>query len=137
MNRGPAEEHDTSNDETGGLNELLPEQSILDFQEYLAMQRAIGNEARFRVLYALTQQGAMSQPELEDALCMDTDNLSHCLSTLCDVGLVQNRMRKTPESEDLFSYYVASSLGEGILEHGVVELMKREQEFKRRYSSGQ
>lgn len=133
----PTEECHTSGRENIAPGDILPEESILDFREYLAMQRAIGNEAQFRVLYAPTQQGAMSRPELEDALCMDTDHLSHCLSTLCDVGLVQNRKRKTSESEDLFSYYVASSMGEGILEHGVVELMKREHKFRDRYSGGQ
>ena len=133
----PTEECDTSERESRAPGDILPDESILDFREYLAMQRAIGHEARFRVLYALTQHGAMSQPELEDALCMDTDLLSHCLTTLCDVGLVQNRKRKTSESEALFSYYVASSMGEGILEHGVVELMKREHKFRDRYSGGQ
>ena len=133
----PTEECDTSERESRAPGDILPDESILDFREYLAMQRAIGHEARFRVLYALTQHGAMSQPELEDALCMDTDFLSHCLTTLCDVGLVQNRKRKTSESEDLFSYYVASSIGEGILEHGVVELMKREHKFRDRYSGDQ
>lgn len=115
--------------------DLLPEHSVLKLEEYLAMQDAIGNETRFRVLYALKQQGEMSANQLKEALGMQPNNLHYHLDKLCDVGLVQNRKRKTPDSDGLYSYYVASGMGKAILEHGVEELMQREHEFKDRYSS--
>ena len=114
---------------------LLPERSVLDLEDYLAMQSAIGNETRFRVLYALKEQGAMSASELEESLGLKPNNLHYHLDKLCDVGLVQNRKRKTADSDGLFSYYVASGMGKAILEHGVEELMRREREFKEIYSS--
>ena len=68
------------------------------------MQRAIGNETCFRVL-----------------------------DLLVDVGLVENRKRTEPSSDGLYSYYRATSLGEGILEHGVRELMREEWELLEAY----
>jgi len=119
------------NDDTGPAEpaDLLPEQSVLTFEEYLAMQRAIGNETRFRVLYRLNRDGAMSAKELRETLDLPGNTLHHHLDTLVDVGLVENRKRKEPTSEGLYSYYRATALGEGILEYGVEELLRREQEF--------
>jgi DNA-binding transcriptional ArsR family regulator len=108
---------------------LLPEESVLTLEEYLAMQRAIGNETRYRVLRTLTHNGALSATELQDALDVASNTLHYHLDTLVDVGLVQNRKRADPDSEGLYSYYRASALGEAILEHGVEELMRREHEF--------
>ncbi len=106
--------------------ELLPEQSILSLEEYLAMQRSIGNETRFRVLNALVEDGAQSASELRDRLEIESNVLHYHLDELVDVGLVENRKRKEPNGNGLYSYYRATSIGEGILEHGVRELMRRE-----------
>lgn len=38
---------------------------------------------------------------------------------LVDVGLVENRKRKDPSNDGLYTYYRATSLGEGVLKHGV------------------
>jgi ArsR family transcriptional regulator len=128
-------EQRTTDDESIDPEELLPEHSVLKLEEYLAMQDAIGNETRFRILYALKQQGEMSANQLKESLEMRPNNLHYHLDKLCDVGLVQNRKQNTPDSDGLFSYYVASGMGKAILEHGVEELMRREREFKDRYSS--
>ncbi|MFB6135683.1 MAG: ArsR/SmtB family transcription factor [Halobacteriaceae archaeon] len=105
---------------------ILPEQSLLSFEEYLDMQRAIGNEIRFRILDLLVDEGAHSAKELQEALDIESNTLHYHLDTLVDVGLVENRKRKEPTREGLYSYYRATSLGEGILEHGVRELMREE-----------
>ena len=105
---------------------LLPEHSLLSLSEYLDMQRAIGNETRFRVLDLLVEEGAHSAKELQTALDIESNTLHYHLDTLVDVGLVENRKRKEPTSDGLYSYYRATSLGEGILEHGVRELMREE-----------
>jgi hypothetical protein len=41
-------------------------------------------------------------------------------------GLMENRKRKRPARDGLYSYYRATSLGEGVLERGVRELMREE-----------
>ncbi|WP_199243397.1 hypothetical protein [Halopenitus persicus] len=56
------------------------------------------------------------------------------LDALIDVGLVENRKRKQPDTEGLYSYYRVTSLGEGILEHGVRELMREEWDLLDAYS---
>ena len=104
----------------------LPEQSILSLEEYLDMQRAIGNETRFRILDLLVDEGAHSAKELQTALDIESNTLHYHLDVLVDVGLVENRKRKEPSSDGLYSYYRATSLGEGILKDGVRELMREE-----------
>ena len=113
--------------------EVLPEDSILSLEEYLDMQEAIGNETRYRILRTLTHNGDLCATELAHALDLKANPLHYHLDRLVDVGLVQNRMRKQPDSSDLCSYYRASALGEGILEHGVEELMRLEYEFEDAY----
>lgn len=115
--------------------ELLPEDSVLTFEEYMDMQRAIGEGTRYRILHYLKTQGATSPKELTDALGLSGNTLHHHLNTLVDVGLVQKRARKEADSEGLFTYYSASGFGEAILEHGVEELMQLEHDYRETYDS--
>lgn len=126
---------DATND-TGGAEApepLLPDDSILDLSEYLAMQRAIGNETRFQVLRTLARNGDLSASQLADVLDIETNTLHYHLDTLVDVGLVQNRKQSSPDQDGLYSYYRVSPLGEAMLDHGVEELLAREWEFADRY----
>lgn len=118
----------------GDSGGFLPEHSLLSLEEYLDMQRAIGNEMRFRVLDYLTDEGAQSAAELRDALDIESNTLHYHLDVLVDVGLVENRKRSDADSDGLYSYYRATSLGEGILSHGVRELMREEWELLEAYS---
>lgn len=112
---------------------ILPEQSLLSLDEHLDMQRAVGNETRFRILDRLVDEGAHSAKELRTGLDVEANTLHYHLDALVDVGLVENRKRKEPTSDGLYSYYRATSLGEGILEHGVRELMREEWELLEAY----
>ncbi|MBX0297063.1 ArsR/SmtB family transcription factor [Haloarcula nitratireducens] len=127
-------ETERSSADRDDLAGLLPEQSLLSLEAYLDMQRAIGNETRFRILHFLTEQGAQSAKELAQELDLPSNTLHYHLDTLVDVGLVENRKRKTPDSDSLYSYYQATALGEGILEHGVRELMREEWDLLDAYS---
>ena len=118
----------------GPTAEFLPEDSVLSLEEYLEMPRSIGNETRFRVLDALLEDGPQSASELRDRLEVRSNALYYHLDELVDVGLVENRKRKSPDSDGLYSYYRATSLGEGVLEHGVPELMRREWDALEEYS---
>lgn len=117
----------------GDHDAMLPEHSLLSFEQYLAMQRAIGNETRFRILNHLLEGGAKSSAELREVLDVESNTLHYHLDELVDVGLVENRKRKEPDSEGLYSYYRATSLGEGVLTHGVRELMREEWELLEAY----
>lgn len=125
---------DVRDDHEDVLGDLLPEDSVLTLEEYLDMQRAIGNETRFRILHVLKERGDMSASDLKKVLGLEANNLHYHLDKLVDVGLVQNRKRKTADRDGLFSYYRATALGEGILEYGVEELMRREHDFLDQYS---
>ena len=109
-----------------GRERFLPEQSLLELSDYLAMQRAIGNETRFRLLSVLVERGPMTPTELEELLDVPGNTLHYHLDELVDVGLVENRKRSEPDRGGLYSYYRATSLGEGILTHGVRELIDEE-----------
>lgn len=113
----------------------LPEHSLLDLDDYLAMQRAIGNEHRFRILSVLVDDGAQSATELESTLDLASNTLHYHLDELVDVGLVANRKRNEPTSDGLYSYYEATAMGESILEHGVRELIREEWAVAEEYSS--
>ena len=127
-------ETDRSSAEADDVAGLLPEHSLLSLEQYLDMQRAIGNETRFRIVNYLTEAGAQSATELEAALGLPSNTLHYHLDALVDVGLVENRKRKESDNEGLYSYYKATTLGEGILEKGVRKLMREEWDLLEAYS---
>ena len=117
--------------------EILPENSVLTFEEYMDMQQAIGQGTRYRLLHYLTTRGDASPKELKEALNLPGNTLHHHLNKLVDVGLVQKRARNEANSEGLFTYYRASPFGEVILEHGVKKLMRMEEEFQEMYGAAE
>ena len=117
--------------------ELLPEDSVLDFEEYMAMQRAIGQGTRYRLLHYLLSRGEASPKELKEALDLTGNTLHHHLNTLVDVGLVEKRARKEADSRGLYTYYRATAFGEAILEHGVAELLTAEATYRELYATEQ
>jgi DNA-binding transcriptional ArsR family regulator len=112
----------------------LPDDSVLTREEYLAMAQAIEDMTRRQALQALVSDGDLSAVNLEATLDLGADDACDHLSKLVGVGLVQLRQRKEPDRPGVDSYYRATTLGKGILEHGVAELMRREHEFLEAYS---
>jgi hypothetical protein len=45
-----------------------------------------------------------------------------------DVGLLDKRQRRTADSNGFFTNYPPTSMGRGMLEHSVLELLRRERE---------
>lgn len=121
-------------DDPGEADGLLPEHSLLSLDQYLEMQRSIGNETRFRILDQLVQKGPQSAAQLRDALGIESNTLHYHLDQLVEVGLVANRKRSEPDADGLHSYYRVTALGEGIFTHGVRELMREEWELLEIYS---
>lgn len=112
----------------------LPPDSVLSLSEYLAMQRAVGDETRYRILAELLREGELAASELADALDVPTNRLHYHLDELVDAGLVQNRKRRERGADGLYSYYVASALGEAVMTRGVAELVAEERELLERYA---
>nr|WP_049913190.1 helix-turn-helix domain-containing protein [Halococcus thailandensis] len=111
----------------------LPEDSVLSLEEYLAMQRAIGEETRYRVLSELLAEGELSATELAETLEIPSNRLHYHLDKLESVGLIANRKRKERGADGLYSYYAATALGEAIMTHGISELLAEERELLERY----
>lgn len=124
---------------SGGLPEdpedLLPDDSILSLDEYLAMHAAVGHRTRYEILYRLVHGGAMSPKELEEAIDIDDSTLHYHLNKLVDVGLIEKRQRTERGQDGLYTYYRATVFGDVTLTEGVDELIQGEQEFETMYDS--
>ena len=115
--------------------DLLPEDSVLSLDEYLAMHAAVGHRTRYEILYRLVHSGDMSPKELEEAMEVDDSTLHYHLNKLVDVGLVEKRQRTDRGQDGLYTYYRATVFGEVTLTEGVDELIRGEQEFEAMYDS--
>ncbi len=115
--------------------DLLPDESVLDLDEYLAMHAAVGHRTRYEILYRLVHGGEMSPRELEEALDVDDSTLHYHLTELVDVGLLEKRKRTERDREGLYTYYRATVFGGATLTDGVDELIRGEQEFAELYDS--
>ncbi|WP_255150119.1 ArsR/SmtB family transcription factor [Halorarius halobius] len=115
--------------------DLLPPDSVLTLDEYLAMHAAVGHRTRYEVLYRLVHTGEMSPTELEAALDIDDSTLHYHLNKLVDVGLIEKRQRTERGQDGLYTYYRATVFGEVTLSDGVDELIRGEQEFAAMYDS--
>ncbi|ELZ29710.1 regulatory protein ArsR [Halosimplex carlsbadense 2-9-1] len=115
--------------------EMLPADSVLSLDEYLAMHAAVGHRTRYEVLYRLVHGGDMSPTELEAAMEIDDSTLHYHLNELVDVGLVEKRQRTERGQNGLYTYYRATVFGDVILSDGVDELIRGEREFEAMYDS--
>ena len=115
--------------------ELLPEESVLTLDEYLAMHAAIGHRTRYEILYRLVHGGEMSPKELENAIEIDDSTLHYHLNELLDVGLIEKRQRTERGQDGLYTYYRATVFGEVTLTDGVDELIRGEAAFESMYDS--
>mgnify|MGYP006277621327 FL=1 len=113
--------------------DLLPTDSVLGLDEYLAMHAAVGHRTRYEILYRLVHTGEMSPAELEDVMGIDDSTLHYHLNELVDVGLVEKRQRTERGQDGLYTYYRATVFGEVTLTDGVDALIRGEQEFERMY----
>jgi predicted ArsR family transcriptional regulator len=112
----------------------LPPESVLTLQEHLAMQRAVGQETRYRALAELLREGESSASELADRLDEPSNRLHYHLDEFQSAGVVGNHKRKERGAEGLYSYYEATALGEAVMTHGVAELIPEERNLLERYS---
>jgi DNA-binding transcriptional ArsR family regulator len=115
--------------------DLLPEDSVLSLDEYLAMHAAVGHRTRYEILYRLIHSGDMSPKELEEAIDIDDSTLHYHLNKLVDVGLVEKRQHTERGADGLYTYYRATVFGEVTLTSGVDELIRGEAEFEAMYDS--
>ncbi|MBX0325830.1 helix-turn-helix domain-containing protein [Halomicroarcula sp. F13] len=113
----------------------LPPDSFLDLEEYLEMQKAISDPARYRIVVYLTDHDEVTPSELYEQVGMglDKSTIHYHLDKLVDVGLVEKRARN--DGNGIHCYYRITTFGKTILEHGVRELIRREWETRGAYNS--
>ncbi|MDZ7731174.1 MAG: winged helix-turn-helix domain-containing protein [Natrialbaceae archaeon] len=114
---------------------LLPEDSVLGLEDYLAMLAALGNQTRFEIVYRLVHGAPLSPTELEECLAIDDSTLHYHLNELLDVGLLEKRTRTERGEEGLYTYYQPTVFGEVVLKEGIEELLRGEGAFEDMYSS--
>ena len=127
--------HPAQGDAPDDPEDLLPANSVLSLDEYIAMHAAVGHRTRYEILYRLVHGGDMSPKELEKALEIDDSTLHYHLNKLVDVGLVEKRQRTERNQDGLYTYYRATVFGTVTLTDGVDELIRGEQEFDTMYDS--
>lgn len=115
--------------------DLLPANSVLNLDEYLAMHAALGNRTRYEICYRLVHSGAMSPTELVGAMAVDDSTLHYHLNKLGDVGLIEKRQRTERDQDGLYTYYRATVFGEVALSEGIDDLIRGEQAFETMYDS--
>lgn len=115
--------------------DLLPEQSVLSLEEYLAMHREVGERTRFEIVYRLTHGGDMSPTQLDEQMDVNDSTLHYHLNRLVRVGLVEKRKQTERDEKGMTTYYRVTALGGVILEHGVEELLRREWDYQTAYDS--
>lgn len=55
--------------------DLLPTDSILSLEEFLAMHASVGHRTRYEILYRLVHSGDMSPKQLEEVITTDDSAL--------------------------------------------------------------
>lgn len=124
-----------SGDAPSDPEDLLPDDSVLTLDEYVAMHAAVGHRTRYEILYRLVHGGDMSPTELEAAIEIDDSTLHYHLNELVDVGLVEKRQRTERDQDGLYTYYRATVFGRVTLTEGVDELIRGERAFDAMYDS--
>ena len=92
------------------------------------MQQAIGHPTRFRILRTLVANDELSASDLKAAVDVESAFIP------LDKGQHRPNDETTADSQGFYTYYRPTGMGQGILEHGVEELMRREREFNNVYS---
>ena len=115
--------------------DLLPADSVLSLDEYLALHAALGNPARYEICYRPFTAGAMSPAELAAAMAVDDSTFHYHLNELVDVGLIEKRQRTKHDHDDFYTYYRATVFGEVALSKSIDDLIRGEQAFEAMYDS--
>jgi len=114
----------------------LPEDGVLDLEDYLDMHKAVGNPTRYRILRLLVNEGDMPPTEIEDELGIDDSTIHYHLNELQDAHLIRKWMRTERGRDGTHVYYSATIYGRTTLQEGVQTLIDGEHEFQDMYAEG-
>jgi DNA-binding MarR family transcriptional regulator len=121
-------EHDggeESSDADFSLDVDLPDQSFLTLEEYLEMFKTASSEPAFKILCALQEYTRLSTSELSMVVGREDNDLHYYLRKLKRVGLVVNRRDPNTGTEETYSYYELTDMGELVLTEGIATGVKK------------
>lgn len=118
--RGRNDDHGDS-DEGQGLDIELPDDSLFTLEEYLEMYSVASSEPAFMILTALDGEERLSESELSEMLDREGNELHYYLRKLKRSALIRNRRDPNTGTEEPYSYYTLTHLGEIVLEYGLKE----------------
>jgi len=111
----------------------LPEDSVLDLDDYIEMHKAVGHPTRYRILRLLVNEGKLPPKEIEAELGIDDSTIHYHLNELLDAHLVRKWMRTERGRDGTHTYYSATIYGRTTLREGVQTLIRGEHEFHEMY----
>lgn len=106
---------------------ILPRDSVLSREDYLEMQRLLGDPICFDTLRLLNHNGELSVVTVRRLLAERYADVDGVLGRLVAGGLV--RHRDGPDGETV----LLSPVGEAALERGIVDLMRSEHDILEQY----
>lgn len=117
----------------------MPGDSLLTREEYLEMYKVAATPVRYNVLTTLEAEGRLSTSELADILDRKGNDLHYHLRKLKRVALIRNRRDPATGTEDTYSYYELTDLGQVVLTEGlatgVEKLAEQEATLSDKFSS--
>jgi len=120
------------------LNIELPNESLFSLDDYLQLYNVGSTRVGFSILTLLETEKRLSTSELSDALDRESNKLHYHLRKLKRTGLIRNRRDPSTGTEDTYSYYMLTELGQTVLTHGVKtgleKLAAEEYEIQQRYA---
>ncbi|GGL67212.1 ArsR/SmtB family transcription factor [Halocalculus aciditolerans] len=116
--------NETTPNTSDNPEDALPDPSVLSLDEYLSMQRSLGNRTRYEIVYYLRHDGPQTATDLGDLLGEPSSTIHYHLERLTDVGLVEERLRTTPD--DTERYYGVTILATSLLSEGLETVLERE-----------
>lgn len=115
----------------------FPDDSLFTLEEYLEMYSVASSPPAFRILHALSEHDRLSESELSDLLDREGNELHYYLRKLKRSALVRNRRDPNTGTEEPYSYYALTDLGETVLtcglKEGIEKLASEEAEISDRY----
>lgn len=115
----------------------FPDESLFTLEEYLEMYSVASSPPAFRILHALSEHERLSESELSELLDREGNELHYYLRKLKRSALVRNRRDPNTGTEEPYSYYALTDLGETVLtcglKTGIEKLASEEAEISDRY----
>ena len=120
LDGGVMRETDTEGDEQPVLDLDLPDDSLLTREEYLEMYETAASEPAFSIMQALREEEKLSASELGALLDRADNSLHYHLRKLKRCALVRNRRDPNTGTEETYSYYELTDLGQVVLTEGLL-----------------